>query len=412
MNPRRLRGFTAVLTAASANAVVAAVLGVITARSLGPSGQGTLTAATTCVAIASIAATLGTGVSLRLRSTPAPAPDDIRAFAGLSALMAAGGGAVAAVLFVLLGLDATSPALVGGILAFGATSIIARQVAEVVQAYDRVAASILSVGVGVVVQIAAFAAFVVAGRASVGTAVLCGIVGALAQGAFGLAAIRRFSPPARPSWAPARWGELIRHGSPNVAQGLGLIAIQRLDRLFIAALVGASAAGVYAVAATVAETARVVSTAVGQLLFVRTASARAYTVAVRRVYLAGLALQVAALAVLAATAPVVVPAVFGDGYGGAVPLVQGLAVAELFGGLAAMDSRILLGLNRIKVVSALTVAALGLAIPLYALLISRYSSTGAVYASIAVYSAYGLALVRTRRRAVPAPVVRTANDDG
>jgi len=397
VNRRDNRAIARVIGAAASNASLAAVLGVVTARTLGPAGQGVITAITTVVALVVVAATLGTGASLRLRSVPSPSREDVRAFGGLSVVLAVVGGALSCVLVAVTQQAIVNAPLMLATFLLGAASLAARQVSELVQAYDRVATSILSVGVGLAVQIAFFATLSLAGRASVELAIASGIAGAIAQAIFGFARIWSYRPPTALLLAPRIWGELVSHGSRTVGYGLGLLTMQRVDRLILVAVSGPVAGGLYAVAATLAEVARLSSTAIGQLLFVRTAAARAVDASTMRMYHIGVGIQAATLTVIGVTAPVLVPLVFGPEYEPAIPLLRGLVAAEFLLGLALMDSRMALGLGRFMEVSVITTVCVGLAVPAYILLVTRWDAGGAVAGSIVVYAAYsGLLLMRRR----------------
>ncbi len=381
------------------NAASAMLLGVVTARLLGPVGQGTLTLVTTTSAMTVLALSAGTGISLRVRSAPVPDPTDVRAFLGLSlGLMPLSGLVTMAAAWLLAARVVGLGALVA-IFAYGAAALLSRQASDLVQAYGRTSASILSIGVGFLVQAVAFGALAGLGHRSVAGALACGVLGAVAQCLFSWACIRAFRPALLATWRLERWLALIRQGAPTVGYGLGLLAMQRLDRLLLVPLAGPRAGGVYAVAATVAEAARITSSAVGQLLFVRTAGSRGVTREVRHLYQLAVVLQLLIIGVLELLAPWVVGQVFGADYLPAVPLLRGLLVAELFMGLALMDSRIVMGLGRLREVGAVTLASTSLAVAVYAVLIHAGGAAGAVQASVATYAVYATLLLWQRTRA-------------
>jgi len=397
MNQRDTRSVIGVTMAAGSNAAVAALFGIVTARTLGPGGQGALTAVTTAVAIVVVAATLGTGASMRLRSVPEPARADVRAFVGLSLLLAPIGGAVGCLVVAATQPHTASTAMLVATFFLGAASFVARQAAELVQVFSRPGASIVSAAVGILGQLIFFGAIALTGHASLELAVVSGIVGATVQTAFAIATIRSHHPPLQPSMSPALWRELVAHGSPTVGYGLGLITMQRVDRLILVALGGPVAGGLYAVAATMAEVARLSSTAIGQLLFVRTSASGSVGPSTRRIYRVGVAIQAVTLTATGIAAPVLVPAFFGEDYVSAVPLLRGLVVAEFLLGLALMDSRILLGLGRFVEVSVITVTCVVLSLPVYTLLVEASGARGAVIGSISIYALYSGTLTLRRR---------------
>lgn len=399
------RSVATVLGAAGSNALAAAVLGVITARTLGPEGQGELTAVTTTAAVVVVGAVLGTGASLRLRGEPFPADSDVRAFTGLSLLLAPLGGAASSAVVALIRSTTTTELLLVFIL--GLFAVLAYQACQVVQAYGSVSRSLAAAGLGVAAQVVAFSISAFLGHASVVSALSAAILGSAAQCAFAVASVHSHIAAMRPSWTSLTWGQLIRHGSPTVGYGLGLIGMQRMDRLVLVAVAGATAGGIYAVAASLAEVVRISSGAIGQLLFVRAASSRGAPDSVSRIYALAVVIQVAGIAALGALAPVLVPPIFGNAYSDAIPLVRGLLVGEFFLGLALMDARILLGRGQFVTVSLLTVTMFVVSLPVYLLAIRAWASWGAVVGSIALYAAYSIALLAIRfsdhRRARDSP---------
>lgn len=389
-------GLSSVSGAAIGNAVSAALLGVVTARFLGPAGQGALTLVTTIVALVVVVTTLGTGASLRLRSVGTPTAIDVRAFLGLSAALApiAGIATVTAV-------HVTRPEMLGAralVLSavYGATALAGRQLCDLVQAFGRTAASIISLAVGYLVQAGLFSLLVLLDRESLFSALACAIGGTFTQGAFALISIRSRDFQRAPVVRMAIWRALIGVGGPTIGFSLGLLAMQRLDRLLLVAIAGPTAGGIYAVAATIAEAARITSSAVGQLLFVRVAAVRNITADVRRLYLGAIALQVVVLASLVIGAPLIVESLFGRAFAPAVVPLRGLLAAEFFMGIALMDSRMLMGLGHLREVSLLAVGAVLMAAVLYPVLISREGMSGAVFVTVVTYATFAVAVLIRR----------------
>jgi O-antigen/teichoic acid export membrane protein len=396
MNLGHARSLTGVTGAAMLYAGAAALLGVATARFLGPAGQGAFTLVTTVVALVVVSLTLGTGASMRLRSTPIPTEADVRAFHGLSAAITPIAGLLSCAIVLWLNSGVVSGLALLTTTLFGALSFAARQVSDLVQAYGHTSASILSLGVGTFAQTVIFVPLVLLGRASLTSALACGVFGTICQIAFGLGAMRKHRPPIWARYDPSVWRDLMRTGSPTLGYSLGLLAMQRVDRLLLVSIAGPVAGGTYAVAATIAESARITSSAIGQLLFVRTATARRVTHEVRHLYRIAILIQMLAIAVIAVIAPTVVSFMFGPEYAGAVALVRGLLAAEFFMGLALMDSRIIMGMGRFAEIGTITVAAVALSVIVYWLLIRHAGANGAVAGSIVVYGVYAFALL-TRR---------------
>jgi O-antigen/teichoic acid export membrane protein len=389
-------GLSTVTGAAICTAAAAAALGVVMARFLGPTGQGALTLVSTVVALVVVTLTLGTGASLRLRSAGKPNANDVRAFFGLSAALAPAGGALTIVVVHIARPGMLSPEalIMSGI--YGATTLAAHQLCDLVQAYGRTAASITSLAVGSLVQLGTFAILIWMGEGSLTSALGCAILGSLAQISFCLLSIRTHSFPRMPSFRSAIWLELVTIGGPSIGYSLGLLAMQRVDRLLLVSIAGPTAGGIYAVAATTAEAARITSSAVGQLLFIRVAAARDITADVTRLYRGALLLQVAVLAGLAIGAPLIVQTFFGSAFAPAVGPLRGLLVAEFFMGIALMDSRMIMGLGYMREMGVVTIGAVLIAIVLYTVLISRAAMSGAVLATVLTYA--GFAVVTLARR--------------
>jgi len=391
-----LPALSSVTAAAFANAAAAAALGVVTARFLGPDGQGALTLVTTIVALVVVTLTLGTGTSLRLRSGGQPTPDDVRAFFGFSFALSPAAGVLTAVVVRVVRPEALDLRALALSVVFGAFALAARQMCDLVQAYGRTGASILSLAMGSLSQAVSFGALVLTSRASLSTALGCAIIGSVVQIGCALFAVRSDNLPRLPNLTVVVWRDLVVVGAPTIGYSLGLLAIQRVDRLLLVALVGTTAGGIYAVAATIAEAARITSSAVGQLLFVRTSVLRRVTADVRLLYNAAIGMQVAVLGVLAVAAPVIVHTFFGPAFSQAVGPLRGLLVAEFFMGIALMDSRIVMGLGHLAEIGAVTVAALVVAISVYALSIRQDGVNGAVIASIVIYAGYAVVLFSRR----------------
>lgn len=353
-----------------------------------------MTLVTTVTALTVVTLTLGTGTGLRLRAAPLPSANDVAAFFGLSLVLAPLAGVVTAAATVTVRhADVTGVAVLLA-ATFGGVSLLARQSSDLVQAYGRTSASIVSVAVGSGVQALCFIALVVLQRTSLSAALVCAIAGALAQVLFGLTSLRSNGAATfgASRLSPHVWRLLVMRGYPTIAYGLGLLAMQRLDRLLLVALAGPAAGGIYAVAATIAEAARITSSAVGQLLFVRTAEHGFVTAEVRRIYQIALILQLVILGVLAVAAPSIVHLLFGSAYADAVGFLRWLLVAEFFMGTALMDSRIIMGLGRLHEVGVITIIVVATAALLYVPLIKQFAGTGAVLGSILCYTAYSVIL--------------------
>lgn len=373
---------------------VAFVLGVLTARALGPTGQGVVTTVVTTTSIAVLAASLGSGIALRVRARPRPDTDDLRAYAALS-LAVLPLAAVATVAVVALVLRGTAdPALLGLAALVAVALMAARQAADLCQAVGRTDAAIFSLLVLAVTQLAAFAVVLATGSARPTTVLACLLLGGAAQTAYCLLVSRgQTGALPRPGAATARG--LLRLGLPSLGYSIGLILLQRVDRILLGAVAGPTVLGVYAAAATLSEVIRLLPSTIGQLIFSRVAEERAVTPDVRR--LRRQLLLLAALCVLAleVLAPLV-PWLLGPAYADSVPLFRILLVGELFMGAALMDTRISLGLGAVHRVSLLTVSWVAVAVPAYLWGSWAAGGLGAAVATVLLYLGYA-ATIRLRR---------------
>lgn len=386
MSLGRAIGATSIASACSA--VAAFLVSVLLARLVGPAGQGLVNLVTTSAALVTLLGVGGTGLALRLRSKGAPDPVDFHAFAGYTASLAPLVAALGLTLSLLLHHDGWSSVQAAVILVYGASAFTARQAQEGIQALGNVPRAIWGVVVAHGTNAALLLVAMLLAQESLTAALLCATAGQMAQTVVGVAltpsATRRYWTPA---WDGRRTLALLRTGVPSMGYSLGLFGMQRIDRLLLVALASPTAAGYYAVAASLAEAGRLLTAPIGQQLFVRV-SGEGFDQVVRRartLVLVGQALPLAALGVFA---PLLVPQLFGEQYGPAILLIQILVVAEFFMGSASLDSRILLGLARTQTVSLATLAAVAVALMGYVALIPSRHALGAAVATTCTYAIY------------------------
>ena len=183
---------------------------------------------------------------------------------------------------------------------------------------------------------------------------------------------------------------MVRLGMPTLGNSLGLMVLQRADRLMLAAFSGAAALGVYAVAAGLGELARLAPMSIGQVGFYR--SSQDDLRAQRRLRLLSLALATAIAVAMIAAAPFLVPWLFGPEYLGAVPMLQILAIGEVVFALSFVDSRLLLGRGAVRSVGAIGVAAAVVGVILYLLLVPPFAGIGAAWGRVISYALLSLML--------------------
>jgi lipopolysaccharide/colanic/teichoic acid biosynthesis glycosyltransferase len=167
---------------------------------------------------------------------------------------------------------------------------------------------------------------------------------------------------------------------------LGLLNL-RLDFLFVSALAGPAALGIYAVASKYAEVLRVIPIAANWVLYPRFARAdAAVAMATSRRLIPRAGAVTAAIAVpLALAAGVVVPLLFGGAFQGAVLLAQILLVGLAFEGAAGVVTAYLYGRGRPGLNSLAAGTGLIVTVVLDVILIPRLGAVGAAIASTAAY---------------------------
>ena len=388
---------------ASASSILQAgsafVLGVLTARVLGPTGQGVVTSVLTVVAIVVLATGLGSGTALRVRSRPLPSQKDLDGYALVSIVAVPVAATVSALATYFVVKEIRTVGLLALTAVLAAVLMAARQSADACQSLGRTGAAIVSALVLSSTQLLAFLVVLATGHVSVSTTIGAAIVGGGAQLVYCMGVVRgRLTTPMRPSRADAK--SLVAHGIPSLGYSVGLMLLQRVYRVVLGVVAGPTAVGGYAAAATLAEVARLLPTTIGQLLFSRAAETGSITPDVRTLRRRMLFLSVLAVAVLEGAAPLL-PILLGEAYESSVPVFRILLFGELAMGIALMDSRISLGLGALRAVSRDTLAWVAVGLAAYIVAAQAAGPMGAAVATTGLYAGYALT-IRIRR-----PTTRT-----
>jgi O-antigen/teichoic acid export membrane protein len=210
-------------------------------------------------------------------------------------------------------------------------------------------------------------------------------------------------------------GPLVRYGVGQLASATPTLVTTRLAVLVLSMSVPAAALGQYAVAASVTALALPVVSAVGNVSFPRIASRTLSGARVERLQRWAVAGSLVAGVVIllppTVAAPWLVPAVFGAGFGGAVPLVLLLAP----GGVLLAGGRVCADLLKghglpYAVARAQTVAALA-TVALLAVLVPPFGVTGAAVTTTLTTGVALLLMLRSLRR-VPTSGDRTGTEQG
>ncbi|HEY2778386.1 MAG TPA: polysaccharide biosynthesis C-terminal domain-containing protein [Gaiellaceae bacterium] len=215
--------------------------------------------------------------------------------------------------------------------------------------------------------------------------------------------------------ATLAWSRLVRQGffanvdRPSLELGrqvaaygiraqLGTVVSQlnlRLDFILLTVIAGPAVVGVYAVASKFAELVKIVGMSLSYVLyprFAREAGARALATVKRLLPQAALATG-ACVVPLFALAPILIPAVYGSAFRGAIVPAQIILVGLVFEGVGGLLTGYLYGVGRAGRNSWAMAAGLAVTLILDLTLIPRYGSTGAAIASALAYSTTTAALV-------------------
>jgi O-antigen/teichoic acid export membrane protein len=212
-----------------------------------------------------------------------------------------------------------------------------------------------------------------------------------------LALVQRFArTPLRPR---VDWGllhETSRYGPRAHIGSLTPVDSMQLDLAVVVLFLGARDAGLYAVAVSAAMVVRAQGTALGMVAFPTVAAAadgKARRAAAAGIFRVGLLLNVATAAVIALAAPWLVPAVFGEPFAPAVPIVQILMVGVVAASLRHVLGDVLRGFGQPTSATLAELASWIVAAACFAIFVPLLGAEGAaVSASLAYASALVVSL--------------------
>jgi len=189
---------------------------------------------------------------------------------------------------------------------------------------------------------------------------------------------------------------LIALGAPSLGLVVGLNVVLRGDRYLLAVFTGTASVAVYSLAATIAESSRLVPAAMGQI-FYREVSLRAGIVSARTPYVQAVFFTSAAGIVVASAGWAAIPAIFGDTFADARFLLFPLLLAEVAFAPFNVACRGLLGGGWTRAAGMLGTVGGILTLIAYAVLVKFFGVWGAASASIFAYGLLSLASVRVLR---------------
>lgn len=374
------------------SAVATALVAVISARHLGPSGRGILVLLLTVAGLSLLLCSLGINVSGRIHLVGKAKLADSTDYLGLSLVLVCLQCAVTLFIGVsLLRLVDVHLSLQDEILfgLLGGCLLAQHLTVEVIYAYGHAGVAAAVDAAGSTVQLGAVLLLVQGSVTTVSPFVVALLVGGVFQVVLALGTLRHLGVAIRPRYRGAPWRLLVRRGLPGIATALAQVLTFRMDRYLVGAFLTPGAVGVYSVAATAPELLRLPLVALGQPIFFRLASGSAEVRDFRRTRLLCLAVTGAFAAVLAVLAPFLVRTIFGPEFAGAVTPMRILLLAEVGISVYSVDGPSLVGVDRVRDASLAAVAALVVVGLGDLLLIPAFGLAGAAWASVIAYSVMG-----------------------
>ncbi|MGY1752151.1 lipopolysaccharide biosynthesis protein [Blastococcus sp. SYSU D01042] len=390
--PRLVAGTTVASTSA---VMLAGVSMLLFARTLGPAGSGTIAVAVSVSALASLVAGLGTGVALRLLSRGLADRTLVAGYLGFSCLAAVVVAGAAGAATALLGVVGWRESIL--VAAYAAALCSAQQFGDLLNNLGRTVSSAGGLALGAAAQASGAGVLFLQGSGTVAAALAVMVVGSGAQCGYYVWRLAGLGELTRPAWDGTLMRRLVRTGYPALGSSLGVLGAQRFDRVVLAPIAGLEAAGIYAVAASVAELCRLILGSTGPVLFFRV-SRHGWDGAAKRLYAFAAICLPAAGTVLALGAPVLIPLAFGDSFRTAADVVLLLLVAEIFMGIALLEVRVLLALEQTHFVGQVGVILLVAATVGYGLGAHWGGASGTAIASILTYAAFAASLLLRRMR--------------
>jgi len=386
---KRVRGEAAlVLLARLANVATGAVLVLLTARHLGPTGRGEITIAFTLAWATTSFADLGTSTSGRI-SLLSPMSDvttrDVFSVTAVLLPLQVVVSTIAVTALSMTSLDFSLRFAVATV-ALSVAMMMLNSSVNVLYGLRRYVDVLVTESFLAVFQIFTLVGLLWTGRLTATSAVTAMAVGPI----LGTCWIVRASGVLHLSQAPRgrfHWRRLIVDGLSPMAGTFSIFVALRLNRIVLAVAVGTHSLGLFTVAIAVPETLRVLPKAVGQVIADRARSGVDQVVDARRharllVVGHGLVLAVATL-----VAWMFVPVVFGEGFRQAREVLVVLAVAELVLTFHFMYQALLIGFGRVSGIGLPSVVGAVVMVALNLIMIPAWGMQGAAWACLLGFSA-------------------------
>ncbi len=366
---------------------------VITARLLGPTDRGVLALEITVASFTMLLFTLGITMAGRLHLVADDNRIPLGEYLGLGLALTVVQGAsclVAGMFLLPLAHVTLSPTGLLALVLYGMALLEAQLLLNGLYAYGHFAHAAMCELGAALVSLGVTFVFASLGTKKVVVYVVALAIGPLWQIGISLVLLENEGHRVRPRYAPLAWTRLLRTGVPGLGLSLGQSATYRLDRYLVGLYLTPTAVGLYSVAATVTEVARLPSFSLGQVLFHRVATGRLGLMAERVLYRTGLGLSAAMIAVLFLSAPWGIVTVFGRSYTASVTPLRILLLGEIAVSSYLLDSSSLSGRNQITKAATATLVGFFLVTTLDLLLIPGFGIAGAAWASVVGYSVMAL----------------------
>jgi O-antigen/teichoic acid export membrane protein len=388
--------------ATAAGTVLSLVLGLVTARILGPTGRGVIAVALTIGATTSLVFSLGFNTAARYflpRAGSEVTMGDYQAFVGLMSLVS-----LALSLVIAWAITEGHPSYGGwGTIwlsaLVSALVFVAYMESDALNAFGVLRGSaLLSAGgsaIEVLVVLILAAVHDVTTRSVLGLLVL----GTLFQIGGCLVALSVSHRIQKPRIRRRSLALMFRKGVPALGINAGQSFTFRLDRYIVAGVLGPAPLGVYSVAVAGSEVLRLIPAAWGQTAFYQVASGARRVSSLRRERRLILALMVPALAVWAIVTPYIVRLTVGGAYSGAVTPWRILLIGEIGVMAYQIDSRLLAATGKTVAAGLAGVTGLVVVAILDIVWIPIWGLIGAAEASAIAYLVMGVAAMWALRRA-------------
>lgn len=382
--PTKFGGVVARLAGANGLLVIVAlVTGPLLARMLGPDGRGELSAVITVFVLAPLVLDFGLGDFVTRERARGASPGKVVGTAVPMALcFSLVGVALALPVAELIGQDRpvveqfVRISLLGApVLVFGVMLLAVARGEQCWSILYRWRLINAVGGGGLIVGLALL------GLLTVQTAILATMASSLAALAPSLAVIQSTG---RWDFDPALVISALVFGARSWIIALSTAANYRLDQIVMAAVVPSAELGQYAVAVSLTAITFGLVGAVNTALLPRVAQEGAH--AVPRIVRVSVLILLVSVGGLAASAPVVVPLVFGDDFQPAVVLVEVLSLGALFFGISWVLGGALQGYGRPQDVVRPQVMGLAITIVGLAIVLKPLGALGAALVTVIAYA--------------------------